>query len=247
MPPWCLPSDGSFDHRFSGFSVWLEPEPFASRPLQTIMNELTDKCGGKECGLASFEPHVTLLYNIQLEDTASNDGSRNGSGMKRDGVGDAATSRAYDLLRRCLREYQRLVDSSEPIPMKATRYYYFPYPKSADDGRGFGCVISMLLIENNRQLQAIHDAAKTVFPPDERHGEAGGSFQPHVALVHAPEQCGKELERWTDSKNTERNDQFSLMKAQTLSIWRTEGTIDNWNRVASLELGSGASIFQEET
>lgn len=244
MPPWCLPSDGVFDHHFSGYSLWLEP--FASRPLLDIMNELADKCGGKECGLTSFAPHVTLLYNIRLEDTASNDGSRNGGGMKRDGVGDAATSRAYDLLRRCLREYECHVDSSEPISMNATRYYYFPYPKSADGGRGFGCVISMLLIENNKQLQAIHDAAKTVFPPDERHGEAGGSFQPHMALVYAPEQCGKELERWTDNKDAmERNDRISLMKAQTLSIWRTEGKIDNWNRVASLELGSGASIFQE--
>ena len=246
MPPWCLPSDGVFDHHFSGYSLWLEP--FASRPLLDIMNELADKCGGEECGLTSFAPHVTLLYNIRLEDTASNDGSRtsNGGGMKRDGVGDAATTRAIDLLRRCLREYERLEDSSEPIPMNATRYYYFPYPKSADGGRGFGCVISMLLIENNKQLQAIHDAAKTVFPPDERHGEAGGSFQPHMALVYAPEQCGKELERWTDNKDAmERNDRISLMKAQTLSIWRTEGKIDNWNRVASLELGSGASIFQE--
>ena len=241
MPPWCLPSDGCFDHQFSGFSLWLEP--FSSRPLQDTMNELADKCGGKECGLTSFAPHVTLLYNIRLEDTASSDGCRNG--MKRDGAGDAATTQAYDLLRRCLREYERHVDSSEPIPMNATRYYYFPYPKSEDDGRGFGCVISMLLIEKNRQLQAFHDAAKTVFPPDERHGEAGGSFQPHMALVYAPEQCGKELERWTDNKDTtERDDQISLMKAQTLSIWKTEGTLDKWFRVASLELGSGA-IFQE--
>ena len=103
----------------------------------------------------------------------------------------------------------------------------------------------MLLIEKNRQLQALHDAATAVFPPDERHGEAGGSFQPHMALVYAPEQCGKELERWTDNKDTtERDDQISLMKAQTLSIWKTEGTLDKWFRVASLELGSGA-IFKE--
>ena len=209
------------------------------------MNELAEKCGGKECGLTSFAPHVTLLYNIRLEDTASNDGSRNGGGMKRDGVGDATTARACDLLRRCLREYERHVDSSEPIPMNATRYYYFPYPNSADGGRGFGCVISMLLIEKNRQLQALHDAATAVFPPDERHGEAGGSFQPHMALVYAPEQCGKELKRWTYNKDTtERDDQISLMKAQTLSIWKTEGTLDKWFRVASLELGSGA-ISQE--
>ena len=209
------------------------------------MNELADKCGGKECGLTSFAPHVTLLYNIRLEDTASNDGCRNGGGMKRDGAGDAATTRAYDLLRRCLREYERHVDSSEPIPMNATRYYYFPYPTSADGGRGFGCVISMLLIEKSSQLQALHDAATAVFPPDERHGEAGGSFQPHMALVYAPEQCGKELKRWTDNKDTmERDDQISLMKAQKLSIWCTEGSIDKWYRVASLELGSGA-IFQE--
>lgn len=217
------------------------------------MEFLSNKCGGPQCGQHPFAPHLTLLYNIQLDDRVSNGtGSSGCFDEGNDGVCDATVSRAKDLLRKCLVEYQRIISATcandtdtakEPINMNATRYYYFPYPQSADDGRGFGCVISMLLIEKSRQLEALHDAVTTTFPPDERHGEAGGTFQPHMALVYAPEHCGPNLEEWTNAREAYEQKSQSLgdcllgdMPAKSMSLWKTEGTIDKWKRISSLDL-----------
>ena len=52
-----------FDHVFSGWSIWLEPE--RTKPLQQEMSYLERSCGGKECGVMPFVPHLTLLYNIR--------------------------------------------------------------------------------------------------------------------------------------------------------------------------------------
>jgi len=253
MAPWCLPSDDTFDHRFSGYSVWVEPDTTpSSRPaLREAMEELAAACGGPPCGLHPFAPHVTLLYNIRMELRPT-------------------ASQATDLLRQCLRRYQRTIGSTtatadgrrgtdsppaaEPIALNATSYYYFPYPKSADGGRGFGCVISMLLLDQSAQLEALHEAAASVFPPDERHGEAGGSFRPHLALVYAPERCGPQLEQWTRTReSSERRrtiSQSTLLgghgnkddcllghhAARCISLWKTDGTIDEWERISSLDL-----------
>ena len=254
MTPWCTPSDGAFDHRFSGYSVWLEPAAPAScsrlRLLQLTMQFLSKQCGGPQCGLHPFAPHLTLLYNIQLDGI----GSSGCVDEANDDVCDATTvSRANDLLRQCLVEYRRIISATsandktdkakEPINMNATSYYYFPYPKNADEGRGFGCVISMLLIEKSRQLEALHDAVTSIFPPDERHGEAGGTFQPHMALVYAPEHCGSNLEEWTKAREAfERKYQCAAesllggMSAKSLSLWKTDGTIDAWKRISSVDL-----------
>lgn len=254
MTPWCLPSDGAFEHQFSGYSVWLEPAA-SSCPLQKTMDELAQNCGGPQCGLHLFAPHLTLLYNIQLDShIISNENSDAGIvNGENDDVCDATASRAKSLLRHCLIEYQRIISSTcangtdmakEPIKMNATSYYYFPYPKSADNGRGFGCVISMLLIEKCRQLEALHDAVTSTFPPDERHGEAGGTFQPHMALVYAPEYCGPNLEKWTKAREAfeqkaqtlEEHCLLGEMPAKSISLWKTEGTIDKWKRISSLDL-----------
>ena len=249
--PWCTPSDGAFEHRFSGYSVWLEPAP--PRPLQTTMEFLSNQCGGPQCGLHPFAPHLTLLYNIQLGDRVfDGNGDAGIVNGENDDVCDATVSRAKDLLRKCLMEYRRINSATsandtdtakETINMNATSYYYFPYPKSADDGRGFGCVISMLLIEKSRQLEALHDAVTSTFPPDERHGEAGGTFQPHMALVYAPEHCGPSLEEWTNAREAYEQKAQSLedcllgeMPAKSISLWKTEGTIDKWKRISSLDL-----------
>jgi hypothetical protein len=47
-------------------------------------------------------------------------------------------------------------------------FYYFPYPKHADNGKGFGCIISLILLEKMLMLQLLHAAVTTVFPPDEQ-------------------------------------------------------------------------------
>jgi len=161
------------------------------------------------------------------------------------------------------------IKSTRPIQMDATSYYYFPYPKAADDGRGFGCVISMLLVDTSPRLQSLHDAACAVFPPDERHAEAGGTFAPHLALVYAPECCGDWLQKWTDDANAAasastaaaedgggssngriaddlRASLIGKMRAGCISLWRTEGSIDQWYRVASLELPKQSQKVDEE-
>ena len=56
-----------FDHVFSGLSIWLEPE--ISPELQEEMSYLEQQCGGKECGVMPFVPHITLLYNINISKT----------------------------------------------------------------------------------------------------------------------------------------------------------------------------------
>ena len=39
------------------------------------------------------------------------------------------------------------------LQLNPTEFYFFPYPTQADDGRGFGCVISMLLLGKTQKLQ----------------------------------------------------------------------------------------------
>lgn len=49
----------------------------------------------------------------------------------------------------------------------------------------------MLLLECTPQLELLHKATVNIFPLDLRHGETGGTFVLHMALVYAPESEGK--------------------------------------------------------
>lgn len=124
------------------------------------------------------------------------------------------------------------------IEIKPSSFYFFPYPKTADNGKGFGCVISLLILENTLQLQALHDATRSVFPPDERHDEAGGDFIPHMALVYAPESKFEWLKNKTEEMKNDANYEHFLQTfhGRYLSIWSTQGTLKDWKRIASLEL-----------
>ncbi len=113
-----------------------------------------------------------------------------------------------------LRNLQCKRSNDLTIYLNPTDFYFFPYPKHADNGRGFGCVISMLLLEKNQNLQRLQFIVSQMFPPDERHGlkkdnvkeeinnstaispisrttskkhKSGGKFTPHMTLVYAPE------------------------------------------------------------
>lgn len=56
-------STSTFDHVFSGFSLWLELE--TTPQLQEVMRSLAEQCGGTDCGVhGDFVPHITLQYNI---------------------------------------------------------------------------------------------------------------------------------------------------------------------------------------
>mmetsp|Transcript_4113 Transcript_4113/g.6545 ORF Transcript_4113/g.6545 Transcript_4113/m.6545 type:complete len:180 (-) Transcript_4113:589-1128(-) len=179
--------------------------------------------------------------------------------------------------------------------MIPTRSYYFPYPKTADDGKGFGCCISLLLLETTPRLKCLQEVVKGVFPPDERHGNGDGNgneeveFKPHVALIYAPENHDNVTNGWLEERTSEterekrysnwissnRNGRYPSEKnnkgtiigtnnnessgtttetmeeggeetaatvaaaawdAKYLSVWSTEGTLDEWFPIAKVDL-----------
>jgi len=145
-------------------------------------------------------------------------------------------------------------------------FYFFPYPKEADDGRGFGCVICMILLQNTDPLLRMHRAAAAVFPSDERHGHdkshghnsvtskedsdndagangdlegckvEGEKFIPHMALVYAPEKYRQWLELETERMNVSKRHHLKPMEARYISVWSTEGQIKDWRIIARIQL-----------
>ena len=242
-------STKKFSHRFSGLSVWIEPDPTQSSQLTEEMESLRTKCGGIEAGLHRFVPHCTLLYNTSIN-----------------GGGDDKTTRQQQgesILRRCLEDFRKqtsaTTDTSSPsnmLQLIPTSQYYFPYPKTADNGKGFGCCISLLILETTSQLQLLHEIVRDSFPPDERHGGDDSSdgdgnneqprFRPHMALVYAPEDHENVTNGWLE-KYTEQNEKekqymkwmprdTNSWKAKYLSLWSTEGTLDEWYPIVKLDL-----------
>jgi len=291
-------------HKFSGISVWLEPDPSQSSLLMEEMDYLMQQCGGPEAGMHRIIPHCTLLYNTSFPfSELSIDSSAEAKSRRQQRDGE-------DLLRQCLRDYHIQQDqpcacSSETpfndivpknmskIKMIPTSHYYFPYPKTADNGKGFGCCISLLILETTSRLKLLQEIVKQIFPADERHG--GGEehatkhqqhdddqpiqeevkFQPHMALIYAPEDHGnvtngwleertsqmeheKRYLQWISSLNDSENsdtanggdiDDMAEMKQEKqdqhgpaawdvkyLSIWSTEGRLDEWFPIAKIDL-----------
>mmetsp|Transcript_43818 Transcript_43818/g.93172 ORF Transcript_43818/g.93172 Transcript_43818/m.93172 type:complete len:312 (-) Transcript_43818:119-1054(-) len=305
-PTITTPKSKRFSHRFSGVSVWLEPDPSRTSSLLREMDRLTRACGGSESGLHAFVPHCTLLYNTALPSCDDPRRSRDSNARRR-----RRQREGEDLLRRCLREYRARLNRrrgerplSEPssdeirpdemprIKLAPTSHYYFRYPETADGGRGFGCCISLLILETNPELKALQEAAKVNFPPDERHGgakderattserrradegaarEEEAKFRPHMALVYAPEghdnvtngwleertsrmERRKRYARWISADESDADDDDAEEKkreeedgpagasepaawdARYLSVWSTEGTLDEWYPIAKIDL-----------
>lgn len=269
-----------FSYRFSGISVWLEPAPDESSQIITEMEYLRERCGGSEAGLYAFVPHCTLLYNTSLH---PQDGSCHET--------TTIQQQAESMLRQCLKEYhtqavdifndeQTLHNNRKQLQLIPTSQYYFPYPKTADNGKGFGCCISLLILETTPQLKLLHDVVRNRFPPDERHGDDGNDsdddgnninnnnegvdeprFRPHMALVYAPEDqenvTNGFLKRYTEQNEEEKRYETWLpggeidqsingnsgieassvgWNAKYLSLWSTEGTLDDWYPIFKLDL-----------
>jgi hypothetical protein len=199
------------------------------------------------------------------------------------------------MLRSCLQEFHRLAStinktsssssssssSNTVLQLIPTSQYYFPYPKTADNGKGFGCCISLLILETTPHLQLLHDIVRDRFPPDERHGKDNENnsdetnqeeeegkesrFRPHMALVYAPEDhesvTSGWLERYTIQNEAEKRymkwinvvkegqevdddcniqsevSSSSSWDAKYISLWSTEGTLDEWYPIVKLDLG----------
>ena len=257
-------SKKKFSHRFSGLSVWIEPDPDKSPQLIGEMEYLRTWCGGIEAGQHDFVPHCTLLYNTSLDECGNNITTR-----------ITTTTRQQQgefLLRQCYEEYRKqttVLTSSEihqndMLQLIPDSHFYFPYPKTADSGRGFGCCISLIILRTTPQLQVLHDIVRKSFPPDERHGDNKDDeemekqeprFRPHMALVYAPEDHENVVNGWL-KKYTEQSEQEKRYtkwipveqdrtnksevsigwNAKYLSLWSTNGTVDEWYPIVKLDL-----------
>ncbi|KAL7432152.1 hypothetical protein ACHAXM_002978 [Skeletonema potamos] len=255
MPP-------KFSHRFSGVSVWIEPDPDLSSQLISEMEYLRLKCGGSDAGQYAFVPHCTLLYNTSLHV----DG---GDGDQTDGSCDEQTKKQQGeyLLRQCLEEYRKQISDQQQtndgnLQLIPTSQFYFHYPKTADNGKGFGCCISLLMLDTTHQLQLLHDIVRNRFPPDERHGSKNSNanndeseeegketrFTPHMALVYAPEDHENVINGWLEKYTVQNEEKKQYAKwyetstvgwnARYLSLWSTEGTLDEWYPIFKLDLAA---------
>ncbi|KAL9179270.1 hypothetical protein ACHAXT_008560 [Thalassiosira profunda] len=260
-------SAAKFAHAFSGISVWLEPDPSQTSLLVKEMEHMRQRCGGVEAGMHELVPHCTLLYNTSFPnvDRCSLQNKSDVKSQRQQGV---------ELLRRCLELYRsRRNDCTSPsssemscntanLKLRPTSHFYFPYPKSADNGKGFGCAISLLILETTPELSALHDVVKRVFPPDERHSGAsegsdgnsnaeGVKFQPHVALVYAPEGHESVLSGWLEERTKQLENEKRYLQwtsnangtaaeaawdAKYLSVWLTEGPLEEWYPIAKVDL-----------
>lgn len=194
----------TFDHVFSGWSVWLEPGPLQHKQLTTTMNDLAHHCYGKESSddnnnnnsgvsVPTFDPHCTLLYNFpSLASIVPTELLLPLWLQKR-----REKMTCMEWLERSVKKFRASAPTPAPdapdsnIPLQTTTantattnddaginiqlipksFYFFPYPKEADGGKGFGCVIAMILLENNEKLLRMHHATVASFPSDQRHGQ----------------------------------------------------------------------------
>ena len=226
-------SSETFLHSFEGWSVWIEPCEEESFDIVKEMEYLATKCGGAVCGVHPFVPHCTLLYNLtplSIDAEATKEET------------------CRDLLHKCIDTFRQEWNADESIQndeddantvntqemqLIPTDFYYFPYPKHADDGKGFGCVISLLLLEQTSILSRLHQAVTKTFPPDERQA----NFVPHLSLVYAPENKAKWLQYYTnDTLAKSRRDLLQPLTARYLSLWSTQGQVNNWYRIARVKL-----------
>jgi 2'-5' RNA ligase len=251
-----------FDHVFSGWSVWIEPE--VTPALEETMEYLSTACGGEACGVAPIVPHVTLLYNLEesyLEDAdpqellakcweqfqanhrtlvpvvshttnlpthhhtrkESEPHAEEDSEMSQ----SSFTTSGDDKLRSTTGGTERSVTPYD--------WYYHHYPKSADDGNGFGCSIALLLMEPSRWLQDLQEACQEILGPDERT-----KFIPHLSLVYAPEAREAFLTRYIQEQQevVPKSNSFvgQAFRVKYLSLWSTQGRIHDWYRIAKLPL-----------
>ena len=236
------------------------------------MDYLIEQCGGDEAGMHRFVPHCTLLYNTAFPQHNNMDICKGSS--KEEDAKSRQQQEGENILRQCLRDYCKQHQTEQmAIKLIPTSHYYFPYPKTADNGKGFGCAISLLILETTPELAALHEVVSRIFPPDERHGggdkvheysnqqqqhDDGASpkeeveFRPHMALIYASEEHDNVTNGWLEehTKQLEQNKQYlnwmgdaavkcegpAAWDAKYLSLWSTEGTIDEWYPIAKLDL-----------
>lgn len=198
-----------FDHSFSGMSVWIEPE--ITKEFEEKMDFLQQSCGAELSGVSPFVPHITLLYNVSMDQFEN----------------------PQECLTDCWEQFQsRHVSTSEEdtSSITASDWFYFHYPKEADDGRGFGCSICLLLIKLSPWLEALQRVCKESFGP----GERSNNFIPHISLVYAPENKEEFLQSFTDDQQQMGSFLNQPIRIKYLSLWSTQGRMNEWYRIARI-------------
>eukprot|EP00553_Chaetoceros_curvisetus_P008262 CAMPEP_0204628036 /NCGR_PEP_ID=MMETSP0717-20131115/14805_1 /ASSEMBLY_ACC=CAM_ASM_000666 /TAXON_ID=230516 /ORGANISM="Chaetoceros curvisetus" /LENGTH=278 /DNA_ID=CAMNT_0051644479 /DNA_START=22 /DNA_END=858 /DNA_ORIENTATION=- len=249
-----------FNHHFSGYSIWIEPCTHDAKHILEEMKGLeTLLCNGEKNKNEvhySFMPHCTVLYNFdpseleKLSDETMMVGNIENDVNRDQRVEDVGRK----MLLECLDIYRSkeastssnrssssssTTTTTSSIELIPTDFYFFPYPKEADGGKGFGCVIPLLMLECTTQLETLHSAVKQVFPKDERHANEGSRFIPHMALSYAPESYEDELRRYTeDVLKVDEKKQILLnkMKGSYLSLWSTEGQLKDWRPIVKVSI-----------
>ncbi len=257
-----------FAHSFSGWSVWIEPSPEApeTKSIEHEMESIALKCGGEFSGVHRFPPHCTLLYNfnpeklvpLHLNNAESADEKATTLHEHAHAVmGKIPISKediAKELLQKCKTLHSqkyaslkstRTCNHNNNVNLNPTEFYFFPYPKEADNGKGFGCVIPLLLVENTAELSHLQRTVCQVFPPDERHCKDQmnrqdianeGKFIPHMALCYAPENRRDFLQTYVNELQDQRKDLLQTVEAPFLSVWNTEGLLSDWKLVERIKL-----------
>ena len=231
-------------HQFEGYSVWLEPceNDKTTKALKQEMTTIASMCGGEKNGVYEFQPHCTMLYNFSPVEMKS---SYRKLQQERDCLNDSVANEkdiALSLLTHCKEKFNqyRTTVKKDDILLKPESLYFFPYPKEADNGRGFGCVIPLIIYENKPQLHALHDIIRNIFPPDERHKESDSNdkanFVPHMAFCYAPEVYHDKLAAYTESMRLERKYIMERQKTGYLSVWSTKGGLKDWKLIARVKL-----------
>jgi 2'-5' RNA ligase len=215
-------------------------------------------------GVHPFVPHVTVLYNLQtkpdldavdteqllqncwkqlqqrlqqtksMPSSSSLYSSSSFSSLENNETPTTATSSIGDQDMNVTKDENEL--SSTKFPLNLTEWHSFLYPKDADGGRGFGCSIALLLVEpTTKWLVELHRACRRVFGDDER-GARGLLFVPHLSCVYAPESCEELLQEYTKRQIRDQILIKSSLNARYLSLWSTEGTLDQWHRIAKIAI-----------
>jgi 2'-5' RNA ligase len=249
----------TFNHVFSGWSIWIEPEE--CEVLQKEMTYLQKTCGGPyvdDRGVHPFVPHVTVLYNLQtkpdvdatdpeqllqkcwkqlqqrLQHTESMSSSSSYSSSSSSLKNETSTTTTSSIGDQVIKTKDENGLSSIKFPLNLTDWYSFLYPKDADGGHGFGCSIALLLVEpTTKWLVELHRACRQVFGNDERGARC---FVPHLSCVYAPESCEELLQEYTKRQIRDQILIKSSLNARYLSLWSTEGTMDQWHRIAKIAI-----------
>lgn len=227
------------DHKFSGYSVWLEPDERQGRLFSNKIESLSQRCcplnSSDEAADMVFAPHCTLLYNIHIKDECK---------------GRDLLIEARDKFRHyCSKNIAAIephyrgksesnsIEGDGRLIITPEAFYYFPYPKEADYGKGFGCLILMILLEKSAALAVLHSIVTEIFPSDERHGEQGGTFQPHLAFCYAAESnTWLEEEKSLLDNDSDSQELLLPFHGKYLTLWKTEGTISQWILIAKIKL-----------